>query len=41
MKEWLLMILFIIIALFLFVKGIDAFVAFNLWIGELMGWTYK
>ena len=41
MKEILLMILFVTAAIAIFVKSIDAFVAFNLWLGELMGWTYK
>lgn len=41
MKEILLMILATIIATAIFVKGIEIFVQFNLWLGEMMGMGYK
>lgn len=41
LKEILLMILATIIATAIFVKGIEIFVQFNLWLGGLMGMGYK
>lgn len=41
MKDFMFILLMFILATLLMIGGIDAFVAFNLWLGELMGWTYK
>ena len=41
MKEILLTILAMIIATVIFVKGIEIFVQFNLWLGGLLGMGYK
>ena len=40
-KDFMFILLLIIFGILVFLGGIDAFVAFNLWLGELMGMGYK
>ena len=37
MKDFMFILLLMVLALLVFYYGIEAFVAVNLWIGELMG----
>lgn len=41
MKDFVIMIILLILAGLILYGGVEAFVAVNLWIGEMMGWTYK
>ena len=41
MKDFLFILLMMVLALLVFYYGIEAFVAVNLWFGELMGMGYK
>ena len=37
----MIMLILLVLALLIFYGGIEAFVQFNLWLGELLGMTYK
>lgn len=41
MKDFVIMIILLILAGLIFYGGIEAFVAFNLWLGEMLGMGYK
>ena len=41
MRDILILLLVLIIAGIVFYGGIEAFVAFNLWLGEMLGMGYK
>lgn len=41
MKDFVIMIILLLLAVLAFVGGIEIFVQFNLWLGGLMGMGYK
>ena len=41
MRDFMFVLLLIILAGLVFYGGIEAFVSFNLWLGEMLGMGYK
>lgn len=41
MKDFMFLILLLILAGLIFYGGVEAFVQFNLWLAEVLGMTYK